>query len=71
MQLREPPHERLVLMQQMQHLHEVHTYGKKLCTPDCKIRENELGLDARGGGTGREVLLQHAVTVHDTVHLRE
>ena len=69
-QLREPPHEWLVLVQQTQHLHEIHTYGKKLRTPDCQICKNELGLDARGRGTGRGALLQRTVTVYGTVHPR-
>ena len=50
MQLREPPHERLVLVQQAQHLHEVHTYGKKRRDPDCSVREGDLGLGAQEGG---------------------
>ena len=29
----EPPHEQLVFVQQAQHLHEVHTYEKKLRSP--------------------------------------
>ena len=53
MQLRELPHERLVLVQQAQHLHEVHTYGKK------HLREDDLGLGAQEG----RLLLTRA-TVH-------
>ncbi|KAG2584927.1 hypothetical protein PVAP13_6KG367018 [Panicum virgatum] len=33
--LREPPLVRLVLVQQMQHLQGIHTYGKKRRDPDC------------------------------------
>ena len=49
MQLHEPPHVRLVLVQQMRHLQGIHTYGKKRHDSDCQIREGDLGLDAQEG----------------------
>ena len=65
MQLRESPHERLILVQQAQHLHEVHTYRKKLRTPDCYIHENELGPlheeEEQGGGCSCSAMLLFTV----------
>ena len=49
MQLREPPLVQLVLVQQMQHLQGIHTYGKKRRDPNFSIREGDLGLGREGG----------------------